>query len=166
MNNLRWILEAATRPRDEEGQLDELVNGKNPEFLVAIYEGADPDPELSAISGRTRYRNTAMIAVRVKGEKDFVSVPMGDEHRRRFPRATKWWDANKQGTALVSVRLLPGITPADIAELDDLKLSDVDALAAADVPDNLLPWQVLAKRLRTLSKPRMRLVEGSLKEVA
>lgn len=166
MSNLRWILEAATRPSDEDGKLDELVNGKNPEFLVAIFEGADVDPELSAQSGRTRYRNVPMIAVRVKGEKDFVSVPMEDSHRRRFPRATAWWEQNKSAAAVVSVRLLPGISPADIAELDDLKLMDVDALAAADVPDNLQPWQTLAKRLRTLTKPRMRLVEGSLQEVA
>lgn len=166
MSNLRWILEAATRPSDEEGKLDELVNGKNPEFLVAIYEGADVDPELSAQAGRTRYRNTALIAVRVKGEKDFISTPLTDEHRRRFPRATSWWEQNKSAAAVVSVRLLPGITPADIAELDDLKLMDVDALAGADVPENLQPWQNLAKRLRTLTKPRMRLVEGSLQEVA
>jgi len=166
MNNLKWILEPATRPQDEEGRLDEAVNGKRPDYLVAIYGGADVDPVLSAESGRTRYRNAPMIAIRIKGDKDFISVPMTDEHANRFPRAVKWWNENKAGGLLVSVRLLPGITPADVAELDELKLSDVDALAAADVPENLQPWQSLARRFKTLAKPRMRLVEGHLQEVA
>ena len=69
--------------------------------------------------------------------------------------------------AKTSVELLPGILPADVAELRELELHDVDALAeAAAVPAELAGWQAMARRLRSLHKPRVRLVDGQLMEVA
>ena len=66
----------------------------------------------------------------------------------------------------VSVRLLPGITPAEIAELEALRLADVEQLVAGDVPEELAHWKTLALRLRSLAKPRLRLVDGEYQEVA
>lgn len=164
--DLHWIREKAAPPRDEEDAVYRQVISQAPDIQVAIYQGAVVDPDLSEASGRTRYRNAPMLCKRNVNEKDFVSEPLTEEHRLRFPRAWAWWVAQEGKRAKVSVALLPNITPADIAELAALGVADVDTLAATAVPDELQPWRDMANRLRTLSKPRMRLVDGRLQEVA
>lgn len=165
--NLQWIHEPSLQPVDGDERIYSEVISKRPDYLVAIYEGAEIDPALTARDGRNRYRNAPMICIRIKGEKDFISEPLRDEHARRFPRAWKWWEQRRGDAPKVSVRLLPGIGAADLMELDELNLSDVATLAAApDVPENLAKWRDLSRRFLTLSKPRLRLVDGQLQEVA
>lgn len=167
MHNLHWIHEPALQPVDDDDRIYNDVIGKRPDYLVAIYEGAEIDPELTARDGRNRYRNAPMICIRIKGERDFISEPLRDEHARRFPRATRWWQQHRGETPRVSVRLLPGIGAADLMELDELHLADVASLAAAEsIPENLSRWRDLSRRFLTLSKPRLRLVDGQLQEVA
>ncbi len=161
-----WIHEAARPPVDEDGKIMEHLFGKAPDVFVSIYEDAVEDGDLSAQSGRPRFRNVPMISVKNRGERDFVSVPLTDDHLRRFPHAAAWWKAHKGDAKPVSVRLLPGITPAEIAELEALRLADVEQLVTGDVPEELTHWKTLAQRLRSLMKPRLRLVEGEYREVA
>jgi hypothetical protein len=166
MDNLFWIREKAAPPQDEEDAVYRQVVSQAPDIQVAIYQGAEIDPDLTAASGRPRYRNAPMLCKRNVGEKDFVSEPLTDEHRRRFPRAWAGWQAQADKRAKLSIQLLPNIMPADVAELDALGIHDVDTLASTDVPAELQPWRSMANRLRTLSKPRLRLVDGQLQEVA
>lgn len=163
MNNLQWVLEPAIRPMDEEGRMMELAFGKRPDTYVAIHEDAVQDTELTASSGRPRFHNVTMIAIRNKGEKDFVSVPLTDQHLRAFPRAAAWWKQHKDDKAKLSVRLLPGMTMAEALELEGIGMGDVDALIAGEAPEELAHWKAVAMRIR---KPRMRLVDGQLQEVA
>ena len=163
---LTWIREKAREVTGDDAVYEAVIN-KTPDMQVAIYQGAVHDPELSEASGRMRYKNAPMICKRYVGEKDFVAEPLTAEHRARFPRAWAWWQAQIDKRAKTSVELLPGILPADVAELRELELSDVDALAEApSVPAELAGWQAMARRLRSLHKPRVRLVDGQLMEVA
>lgn len=166
MENLFWIREKAAPPRDEEDAVYRQVISQAPDIQVAIYQGAQIDPDLTEASGRQRFRNAPMLCKRNLGEKDFVSEPLTDEHRQRFPRAWARWQSQADKRAKVSIQLLPNITPAEIAELDALGVRDVEALAMTEVPVELQPWRDMANRLRTLAKPRMRLVGGQLQEVA
>lgn len=166
MDSLFWIREAPRPPQSDEDRIYSQVISAPPKMDVAIYHGAEVDPDASARDGRVRYRNVAMLCKRVAGEKDFVSVPYTDEHARMFPRAAAWWQMQKDKARKVSVQLLPSITPADVAELGELGIDDVEALADADVPAELTHWRDMARRFRTLSKPRMRIVDGALQEVA
>lgn len=164
---LFWILEPATRPSDEEGQIYEEVIGKRPDQLVAIYHGAEVDPDASARDGRQRYRNVPMICVRNKGEKDFTSEALTEAHRHRYPRAHAWWLQHQSDAKRTRIELLPGITPADVMELQELGIFHAEPLAdAEELPGNLQPWRALALRLRSLAKPRLRLIDGELKETA
>lgn len=164
---LFWLLEPAARPEDEEGRIYEEMFGKRPDQLVAIYHGAVVDPEASAREGRQRYRNVPMVCVRNKGEKDFTSEELTEAHRHRFPRAYAWWLQHQADARLTRIELLPGITPADVMELQELGIFHAEPLAeAAELPENLQPWRAFALRLRSLSKPRARLVNGQLQEVA
>lgn len=163
MSSLQWILEPASRPSDEDGVLHERLFGKRPDTYVAIHEDAMADTDLSEKSGRPRFVNAVMISIRNKGEKDFISVPLTDEHLRMYPRAAAWWQKHKDTQSKVSVRLLPGMTMAEAMELEAINLGDLDALVSGEVPPELAHWKAIAGRLR---KPRMRLVDGQLQEVA
>ena len=107
-----------------------------------------------------------MIAIKNKGERDYISTAYTRQHEQRFPRAARWWQERQKDAQRVSVALLPGITPADLMELSELEIADVETLAAKEVPANLQPFRELAKRFLTISKPRMRLVDGVMETVA
>lgn len=164
MDHLFWIRERALPPQNEDDAIYREVVARAPDISVAIYQGAEIDPELTAASGRNRYRNAPMLCKRNVGEKDFVSEPLADEHRIRFPRAWAWWQAQKEKAARVSIELLPGISPADVAELRDLGIGDVETLVTKEVPVELSGWKDISMRLR--GKPRLRLVDGVYQEVA
>lgn len=167
MEALRFIRVPAPSPASEEEVTSAHLFGKVPDLEVAIHMGCSLDPELSDQSGRPRYRNTIMVAKRNAGEKDFISEPLNDQHRAMFPRAVAWWESNQSAQSRVSVSLLPAITPAEVAELRDLNILDMDALADyADIPAELVGWQAMARRFRSLSKPRFRMIDGGMEQVA
>ena len=139
-NQLVWIHEPAIQSTDEEGMMRERLFGKRPDCFVAIYIDAMPDGDATEREGRPVFRNVPLISIRNKGEKDFISAALTDEHLKIYPRAAKWWAEHKSDAAKVSVRLLPGITPAEVAELEALSLGDLESLAEYDVPDALQPW--------------------------
>lgn len=163
---LFWIREKAAPPQNEEEGIYRQVINQASDILVAIYQGAQVDPDLTETSGRTRYRNAPMLCKRSADSKDFISEPLTEEHKHRFPRAWAWWQVQADKRAKVSIELLPNISPAEIAELAALEIHDMDALASAQVPDELTPWRDMAVRFRSLSKPRVRLVDGELMAVA
>lgn len=165
-NQLLWVHEPATRPTDEEGKLNERIFGAAPDCHVAIHVDAMEDSDASAREGRPVFRNVVLVSIKNKGERDFISVPWTREHQMLYPRAAASWESRKELNTKVSVELLPGITPAEVAELRAIDLGDLEALAAGTVPQALAKWKELAVRFRTLSKPRVRLVDGELKEVA
>ena len=143
------------------------------EMFVAIYEGAVPDAELTAKEPvnaeggqRQRYRNCLMIATRAKGEKDYTSVELNDTHKRQFPKSWAFFQNRENTRRRVSVELLPGITQADVCELHELRIHVLDQLAEADLPANLLPWRAMARLYLAPPKPRLRMVDGKLQEVA
>lgn len=167
MESLRFIRVPAPSPKSDEDVTSAALFGKVPDLEVAIHIGASQDAELSAQSGRQRYRNTLMIAKRIAGEKDFVSESLTDEHKAMFPKAWAWWQGQVDARSRVSIALLPAITPAEIAEMNELKIADVDTLADfADIPVELAGWQAMARRLRSLSKPRFRVIDGGMEQVA
>lgn len=168
MDNLIWLRESAARPTDDEGLIYEQVIAKTPDYLVAIYDGATVDAEASARDGRVRYANVPMIAVRCMGETDFVSRPLTADDRRRFRMSVAQYEKRRDAMRKrIALELLPGITPADLAEFAELGINDAAALPDNEVlPANLEQWRTLAKRLLSLGKPRLRLVDGRLEEVA
>lgn len=168
MDDLKWVVEAGFAPQTEEEKIEaELFGNRAPTVYVSIFESADPDADASARDGRNRYKNVPYVAIRPKGERDFVSRPATDEDRRRFPRAWAAWEAAKANPPKPSVALLPGIRPAALRELEDVGITNIEQLAAYEGElGELDEYRVMARRFMTLSKPRMRLVNGALEAVA
>lgn len=166
---LHWTREQARQPRTEDERIYAEVIERSPDFLVAVFDDAVLDLDASHASGRKRFRNVTMIAVRNVGEPDFSSTELTPEHEARFPTAVRIYREKRETwTKQVPLELLPGITPADVAELRALKVPDMLALAeAATLPPELQQWQVLARRFQTLNqKPRLRVVDGAVQAVA
>lgn len=164
-DELPWVAEPPIKPNNDEEKIDAELFGRAEVIYVAIYENAVYDDEATQLAGRPRYRNAPFIAVREKGTKDFVSRPVNDDDKRRFPRAWKSWEARIGGKAALPLELLPGMRPAPLRELRDLKIESIEALAAYDGDlGDLNEFRVLAKRLGSLTKPRLRLVDGQLQE--
>lgn len=166
---LNWTKERAQAPRNEQEQIYSDVIEKTPDFLVAVFDDAVLDHEASVAAKRARYRNVTMIAVRNVGEPDFTSKELTPELEARFPTAVRIYREKRELWAKqVPLELLPGITPADVAELRAIKVHDTLALANAEnLPAELQSWQVLARRFQTLNqKPRLRVVDGVAQAVA
>ena len=154
---LHFVACEAPRPHDLESQIADELGTRDKAYAVCIYDFAVPDAEATERDGRARFRNVPYIAVRPKGERDYTARPMADEDKRRFPRAWEAYRWFQNRPTATSVALLPGITPADLRELDELKLETIEKLAAhADDIGTLDPFRVLARRFLTLSKPRVR----------
>ena len=167
MDELLWVAEPPIQPHSDEEKIDAELFGRAEVIYVAIYENAVYDDEATQLSGRNRYRNTPFIAVREKGTRDYVSRPVNAEDKRRFPRAWKAWEARHGESAPLSLELLPGMRPAALRELRELKIENVTQLAESDADlGDLDAFRTLARRLRSLSKPRLRLVDGKMEEVA
>lgn len=166
--NLIWVAEPPVKPSSDDEKIDAELFGRAEVIYVAIYENAAPDPEATEASGRPRYRNAPFIAVKEKGTKDFVSRPVNEDDKRRFPRAWQAWEARKNTAAPLPLELLPGIRPAALRELREIGIQSVEALAECDRTDlgELDQFRVLARRLRSIHKPRLRLVDGKMQEVA
>lgn len=153
---LHWITEAPQKPQGfDETVYAQVIHQPRP-YSVAIFDGAEFDSDASERDGRSRYRATTMIAIRVMGETDFTSVPITEDHKQRFPRAWAIYQREREKWAnLIPLSLMSGCTEADRLELEALGISDVDALAQSDqLPENLEPLRLLAKRIR---KPHVRL---------
>lgn len=163
---LRWVAEPPIQPKTDEERIDAELFGRAEVIFVAIYENAVHDEAATLSSGRPRYRNAPFIAVKEKGTKDFASRPVNDDDKRRFPRAWADWEARIGQDVPTPLELLPGARPAALRELRELGIRSVEALAACDRTDlgDLDQFRTLARRLRSLSKPRLRLVDGQLQE--
>lgn len=165
-DELPWVAEPPIKPGNDEEKIDAELFGRAEVIFVAIYENAVYDDEATQLAGRPRYRNAPFIAVREKGTKDFVSRPVNDMDKRRFPRAWKSWEDRNGESAPVPLELLPGMRPAALRELKDIQITSVEALANCDRADlgDLDTFRQLARRLRSINKPRLRLVDGKLQE--
>lgn len=167
MDEFNWIREPAMRAVTEEDRIDEEINGKAPDSLVAIYDGAIEDAEATERDGRKRFKVVTMIAIRNMGESDFAPHPLREDEPAKYPRAWKRYEAGRNAAPSHRLELLPGVNAASLAELAELKLRTIEQLAAFDGElFDLAPLREKAKRLLSALKPRLRLIEGTLQEVA
>lgn len=139
---------------------------------AGFYWHAVKDEPESERAGYPVYRDVEYVLVVLSGgteakSEDF-SYRVTDEHREAFKEAyAKFKEASGQrGTPLT---ILPHYMPSLGATLVDLGIRSVEALAETSVPAALEQHRAWAKRymaFRAGVKPRLRLVNGQLEEVA
>lgn len=139
---------------------------------AGFYWHAVKDEQESERLGHPVYTDVEYVLVVLSGgqearSEDF-SYRVTDEHRKAFPEAyAKFKELDGQrSTPLV---ILPDYMPSVGAALVDMGIRNIEALAAATVPAAFEPHRAWAKRyvaFRAGVKPRLRLVNGQLEEVA
>lgn len=158
-----WTREPARAPQSDDQKIGNELFGNN-DFLVCIFDDATKDVAASEAKGRPVYVGSTLIAVRIVNEHDYMARPLTEADVTRFPRAWHAYQGRKAGPKHVDVALLPGIQLAQVKALHDMKLGDIVALAKADpLDDELEPFRMAAIKF---AKPRFRVVDGELKEVA
>lgn len=140
------------------------VFGADKPRIGSFYTHAQHDAVASQELGYPVYRDVPYCCIRLKGERDFISQPVTDEHIAEFAEAWKLYQ-HALGQEQHSLKLLPKITPSVAYSLRDQGIHTIEQLAEATVPDAFADWQALARqwvRFWQNPKPRMRLVNGAL----
>lgn len=151
------------------------------------------DGKASEAAGYPIYREVPHVLQVAEGERDGIALPVKAEHRKAYPQEWEAFQARLQNR-VSSIRALPGITPAVIATLEELRIHTVEQLAASalvepgereidpeaeELPDEvrglplpLAKWRDIALRYLAIrsdaegrTKPKLRVVDGHLELV-
>jgi hypothetical protein len=172
IDGLRW---------EDEGS-GVIINAR-PEPHVYFTLAPEVDPEATKTYGFDVYRDIECVTIHVPDGKDIVSKRATPADVKEYPRA---WERYQRVCAFKEHKLdlIPGISPAALAtfkgqphhpedESEDtaLHIHTMEQLVAFDkpLPDWLEAHRDYARRfLRFLAgvKPRYRLIDGQLQEVA
>jgi len=156
-----WVAELAP----ESGLLHGIVIGEN-----------DPTPGddvLRKLEERTKvYVDVVYVTVKNRGSRDSISQRATDEHKAQYPEAWKafqdWMRVRLTHTPLA---VAPWGTPGVLATLRELGMVWVEELAAfaGALPAGYDEHRAWCKRFVNFKagvKPRLRLIDGQLTEVA
>lgn len=150
---------------DDEKIMKEIMPDKN--VLAAFFMHAQKDEEASIREGRPVYNDVICVQLKVQGERETFSRVSTEVDKRKWPEAWAQFDAmhNKAKTHLTK---LPGITPARFHEFIETGIRSVEDLAeyTGSLTDEQDKLRGIAKRMLSAIKPRFRMVEGKLQEVA
>lgn len=113
------------------------------------------------------------VEIRFPDVKDYISRPVKDEDRRTYPQQWAAYQARKErGGSRTELAVLPEMGAVEQAICDHLRLTYIEDLIEyveqqpqiLDIFGELHTILDSAKRWRSFRKPRMKLVNGELKE--
>jgi len=121
-------------------QRNDSTANVTPEFILTL----EPDIAGAKREGRPVYRDRETVILHVAGDQfNAVALPVDDGVKRRFPAQYEAWKSNREARLTVSGTPLqnwPVIGPAQVAELNAMKVFNVEGLAnIADVNLNKSP---------------------------
>lgn len=126
---------------------------RNVKVAAWFYMHAILDEVASKREGRSIYIDVPYVAKRVMGDKDYVSGPMKIKDAADFPNefaAFQGWMKNQK----TNVKSLPRVTPAAFRTCEELEITTIEDLAAAEnVPPELIAHQEMARRWLSLANP-------------
>lgn len=161
---------------DTESQIQDKIRtelfGAPRQASAGFYWHAVKDEDASKSAGYPVYRDVEYVLVVLRGGKEAkaedFSYRVTDEHREAFKEAYAVFK-QRDAQRLTPLTIIPDYMPSLGATLADLDIKSVEALATATVPAPLDAAKAWAKRyvaFRAGIKPRLRLVDGALQEVA
>lgn len=170
------------RDPNELRQIEEAIIGKRGQLHVRFFDHAARDAKAEAQQrdriengsdevARPFFKRVPYIQKRHDGQKDYMSKPATDEDRRQHPKAWADYEAQRDKPPKHSVELLPGndvVTQAVFNELNIFFIEDFLLFAeqhpqTLEIFAELKPLLEHAKRWRTFMKPRLKLVNGEIK---
>ena len=119
-------------------QLEELVNGKAQTPNIVFFDKARLNVAESKKVNRRMYDTITYIKETQAGVTDWIPQKARKHHIKQYPEEYQYYLESKQGVASPSINIIPNITPAEIQELTDYGLTNIEVLSAADqVPPHL-----------------------------
>lgn len=173
-----------TNPKDLK-QIENAVlhNGEAPELHVTFFVHATTDHKAEAQlrdrieqgSGETVrpiFKESVYIQKRHQGQVDFMSKPANDQDKRDFPDEWQAFEEQRKKPEKHGIQLLPKNTACIQAVFNHLNIYFIEDFLdfveqqpnILDVFDELVPLHEAAKRWRTFMKPRLKLVNGEIKD--
>lgn len=179
--------------RDEQIIMEELF-GKRPKARARFYLHGAKDGDATEASGYPVYIDKLYVEIKIPDSTDFMSQPATKKEIREYPEAYALFE-RARGWNQHSLELLPGITPAILATLRELRYHTIEQLAAHDpenaawigsglededgnvvedpfpalqgqLPESVVPTYHAARRyVQFANKPRLRLIDGVPTEV-
>lgn len=161
---------------DTESSIQEQIRteifGGPRKAKARFYWHAIKDEDATAKAGYPVYQDVENVLIVLGGgteaKSEEFSYRATSELRAEHPEA---YAAFKAACAVraTTLRVLPDYMPSIAATLADMGINSIEMLAVADVPAPLEPQKAWAKRYVAFlagSKPRLRLVNGEVQEVA
>lgn len=156
-------------PRLENMIVKELF-GERPAAKAHFFLHGAKNEDATIAAGYPVYEDKVYVGIHIPDSPDYVSVPASEQHFQEYPQAYarfKQWQDWKQH----NLELLPGITPAKTATLKELKIHTIEQLASheGDLTPHVEDLRAIAKKFVLFmsgGKPRLRLIDGKLEEVA
>ena len=130
--------------------------------FARFYPHARKNGEKTESAGYPVFDRVIYVSIRNEGERDTFSREANDEDKARFPQ--QWaafcqWAENVEGKTPIAA--LPGHDVCTMATFRELGIATVEQLLETEsLPEPLEPFMVAARRLRQLSKPHLKLVNG------
>lgn len=174
-------------PATDQQIIEKEVFGARPKERARFYLHGARDEDASQAAGHPVYAEKVYVEIKVPDDKDFMSRPATKADFRQYPDSYAHFERVRDFKQH-RLDLLPGMSVALLATAQALGLFTIEQLAA-HTPENA-PWRLsndedpypvlagelpaalqdarlTAKRfVNFANKPRVRLVDGALQEVA
>lgn len=173
-------------PPADEAKITEELFGKRPAARARFFLHGAKNEGATLAAGYPVYEDRVYVEVRIPDSKDFVSRLAQPADFHDFPQAYAHFERVRDWKQH-ALELLPHVTAAQLATLRDLGFFTIEQLAGhtpetapwtkhregdlfpglrGELPASLADLKLLAKRyVNFANKPRLRLVDGELKEV-
>lgn len=150
---------------DDQKIMQEILPDKN--VLAQFFMHAQKDDETSDREQRPAYKDVLCVLLKVQGERETFSRVATDIDKRKYPESWAQFEAQNSKTK-THLRSLPGITPARFQEFIEMGIRCVEDLAeyGGTMTDEQDKLRGIAKRVLSAIKPRFRMIDGKLAEVA
>lgn len=164
-------------------QIEEAIIGPNGRIHVRFVDHAARDASKEAQQrdriekgsdevARPFFKRVPYIEKRFEGQKDFISKPATEQDKREHRQAWEEYQKIAGRPPRHAIQLLPGndvVTLAIFNELNILHIEDFLEFSeqhpdTLDIFEELKPLLDAAKRWRTFMKPRLKLVNGEMKD--
>lgn len=157
-------------PPNDQAMIERELFGVRPAARARFYPHAAMNGDATAANGFPTFDDKIYVEIRIPDSTDFVSRPASPDDFVKFPEAYAHFQRVRDWNQH-PLELIPSVPLSKLATLRALKIHTIEQLAAheGDLPEIVRDVRALAVRFTHFfrgDKPRLRLVDGQLEQIA
>lgn len=157
-------------PHNDQAMIERELFGTRPAARARFYPHAAKNEDATERNGYPTYDDRVYVEIKIPDSTDFVSRPATPDDFIQFPQAYAHYERVRDWK-YHSLELIPNLPLSSLATLRELKIHTIEQLAehADELPAFLSDARAQSLRFIRFfrgDKPRLRLVDGRLEEVA